>query len=227
MHILGKIDTLLEETFMPIAKISRNRSETKLLQNLEKYRPYALKLGADEARVVDAKKIQVEEAVAFKCRVPQCFGYGNCAQCPPHAPKPAEIRQLLKGFSQGLLFIRRVNSALLKRDRNDKDRKAAFLKILDMVSKVESAAFYDGHYLSVGFGAGSCFSSLCDPKLGCQVLKGENCRFPLKARPSMEAVGMDVYRLIASSGWEIYPFGSHANPEDIPVANLAGLVLIK
>lgn len=80
MHILGKIDTLLEETFMPIAKISRNRSETKLLQNLEKYRPYALKLGADEARVVDAKKIQVEEAVAFKCRVPQCFGYGNCAQ---------------------------------------------------------------------------------------------------------------------------------------------------
>ena len=43
----------------------------------------------------------------------------------------------------------------------------------------------------------------------------------------MEAVGMDVYSLIASSGWEIYPYSSDANPEDIPMANLAGLVLIQ
>ena len=43
----------------------------------------------------------------------------------------------------------------------------------------------------------------------------------------MEAVGIDVYNMIASSGWEIYPYGSDANPEDIPVTNLAGLVLIQ
>ena len=98
---------------------------------------------------------------------------------------------------------------------------------MEIVSKLESAAFYDGHYLAVGFGAGSCFSSLCDPKTGCQALKGETCRFPIKARPSMEAVGMDVYHLIAASGWDIYPYGSNADPEDIPLANLAGLVLIQ
>jgi predicted metal-binding protein len=212
---------------MPIARVTRDRNQAKLPQDLEKYCQYALKLWADEAQVVDASKIPVEDAVAFKCRVPQCFGYNNCAQCPPHAPKPAEIRQLLKGYSHGLLFIRRVSWKILKRDRNDKERKAAFMSILDIVSKLESAAFYDGHYLAVGFCAGSCFSSLCDPNLGCQVLKGEKCRFPLKARPSMEAVGMDVYSLIASSGWEIYPYGSDAKPEDIPVANLAGLVLIQ
>lgn len=63
--------------------------------------------------------------------------------------------------------------------------------------------------------------------MGCEVLRGGRCRFPLKARPSMEAVGIDVYRMVASSGWEIYPFGSDASPEDIPVANLAGLVLIQ
>ena len=43
----------------------------------------------------------------------------------------------------------------------------------------------------------------------------------------MEAVGMDVYKLIASSGWDIYPYGSDAKPEDIQAANLAGLVLIR
>lgn len=212
---------------MPIAKIAEDRDQVILLKDLDKYCQYALKLGADEAQVMDASKIPVEDAVAFKCRVPQCFGYNTCAQCPPHAPKPSEIRQLLKSYSHGLLFLRRVNSEVLKRDRNDKERKAAFKSILEIVSKLESAAFYDGHYLAVGFSAGSCFSSLCDPNLDCQVLKGEKCRFPLKARPSMEAVGMDVYRLIASSGWEIYPYGSDANPEDIPVGNLAGLVLVK
>ena len=165
---------------MPISRITSDRNQEKLSPDLEKYREYALKLGATEAQVVNTSKIPVEEAVAFKCRVPQCFGYNTCAQCPPHAPKPAEIRQLLKGYGHGLLFVRKVNSALLKRNRDDKERKAAFMNILDIVSKLESAAFYDGHYLAVGFSAGSCFSSLCD-----------------------------------------------ANPEDIPVANLAGLVLIQ
>jgi predicted metal-binding protein len=212
---------------MPIRRVTKDRHKAKLPKDLEKYRQYALKLGADEARVLEVSNITVEEAIAFKCRVPQCFGYNTCAQCPPHAPKPAEIRELLKSYSYGLFFVRKVSADLLKRDRNDKERKAAFLSILKIVSKIESAAFYDGHYLAVGFGSGSCFSSICDPNLGCSVLKGEKCRFPLKARPSMEAVGMDVYGLIASSGLEIYPFGRSAKPKDIPVANLAGLVLIQ
>lgn len=212
---------------MPIAKITSDRNRANLPRDLERYCQYAVQMGADEARGVDASTIPVKDAVAFKCRVPQCFGYNTCGQCPPHAPKPAEIRQLLKGYSHGVFFLRRVNAKQLKLDRNDKERKAAFRSILEIVSRVESAAFYDGHYLTVGFGAGSCFSSLCDPKLGCQMLKGEKCRFPLKARPSMEAVGMDVYNLIAVSGWDIYPYGSNADPEDIPLANLAGLVLIQ
>jgi len=212
---------------MSIAKITSDRNQANLPQDLERYCRYAVKLGADEARVVEASTIPVKDAVAFKCRVPQCFGYNNCGQCPPHAPKPAEIRQLLKGYRYGVLLLCRVDAKLLKLDRSDKERKAAFRRILEIVSKLESAAFYDGHYLAVGFGAGSCFSSLCDPKLGCQMLKGEKCRFPVKARPSMEAVGMDVYNLIAMSGWDIYPYGSNADPEDIPLANLAGLVLIQ
>jgi predicted metal-binding protein len=212
---------------MPITKITSDRNQANSPQDLERYCQYALKLGTDEARVVDASKIPVEDAVAFKCRVPCCYGYNNCGQCPPHAPKPAEIRELLKGYSHAVLFVRRVSSKLLKRDRNDKERKAAFRSILEIVSKLESAAFCDVHYLAVGFSSGSCFLSLCDPKLGCKVLKGETCRFPLKARSSVEAVGMDVYSLIASSGCEIYPYGSDANPEDIPIANLAGLVLIQ
>ena len=73
---------------MPIARITRDRNQAKLPQDLEKYCQYALKLGADEAQVVDASKIPVEDAVAFKCRVPQCFGYNNCANARPMRPSP-------------------------------------------------------------------------------------------------------------------------------------------
>ena len=42
----------------------------------------------------------------------------------------------------------------------------------------------------------------------------------------MEAVGMDVYKMVASQGWEIYPIGSDAKPEDIPKGTLAGIVIV-
>jgi len=59
---------------MPIAKITIDRNQANLPQDLEKYRQVALKLGADEAGVVDASEISVKNGVPFKCRVPQCFG---------------------------------------------------------------------------------------------------------------------------------------------------------
>jgi predicted metal-binding protein len=57
-------------------------------------------------------------------------------------------------------------------------------------------------------------------------MRGEKCRFSLRARPSMEAVGIDVYRMVASAGWDIYPIGSNATPTDIPKGTLAGIVIV-
>jgi hypothetical protein len=43
----------------------------------------------------------------------------------------------------------------------------------------------------------------------------------------MEAVGIDVYRLVASVGWNIYPIGSGAKPEDMPKGTLAGIIIVE
>ena len=43
----------------------------------------------------------------------------------------------------------------------------------------------------------------------------------------MEAVGIDVYNLASSSGWDIYPIGSNARPEDMPKGTLAGIVIVQ
>ena len=94
------------------------------------------------------------------------------------------------------------------------------------VTAIESLAFYDGHYLAFGFGAGSCRHTFCGLEEDCQAMKGQKCRFSLRSRPSMEAVGIDVFRMAASAGWDIYPIGSNAKPEDIPKGTLAGIVIV-
>jgi hypothetical protein len=43
----------------------------------------------------------------------------------------------------------------------------------------------------------------------------------------MEAVGIDVYQLVARQGWEIYPIGSGAKPGDMPKGVLTGLVIVQ
>ena len=58
-------------------------------------------------------------------------------------------------------------------------------------------------------------------------MTGAKCRFSILARPSMEAVGIDVYKLATSVGWDIYPIGSNAKPEAVPKGSLAGIVIIQ
>jgi predicted metal-binding protein len=88
-------------------------------------------------------------------------------------------------------------------------------------------AFYDGHYFAIGFGAGSCRHTFCGLMKNCQALEGEKCRHSLIARPSMEAVGIDVYKMVSQAGWDIYPIGSNAKPEDMPKGTLAGIIIVQ
>jgi hypothetical protein len=60
-----------------------------------------------------------------------------------------------------------------------------------------------------------------------KTLEGKKCRFSLRSRPSMEAVGIDVYQMVARAGWDIYPIGSDDKPEDIPKGTLAGLIIVQ
>ena len=96
-----------------------------------------------------------------------------------------------------------------------------------MVSEIESKAFYDGHYLAFGFAAGSCRHTFCGQMDSCQAMEGKKCRFSLVSRPSMEAVGIDVYQMVAKAGWDIYPIGSGAKPQMIAKGVLAGIVIVQ
>lgn len=212
---------------MALERINLEKTEDRLKQDLERYKQTALDLGAAKACIIRAADIPVDERVVLKCQVPRCFGYGVCANCPPHAMKPAELRDYLKKYSWAIFFTMDVPAEVIVRDKTTiKERVAAYQDVAKIVNKLESLAFYDGYYLAVGFAAGSCRHTLCGQQDGCLSLEGKKCRFSLTARPSMEAVGIDVYRLVAGCRWDIYPIGSGAVAAEVPKGTLAGLVIV-
>ncbi len=211
-----------------IEKITVDMHAERLAQDLERYVQKALEMGASHAAVIKAEEIPVDERITLKCQIPRCFGYGAGAQCPPNTMKPAELRELLQKYHWAVVFTLDVAPEVIVRNKATiKERVSAFQKIYKMVSEVESLAFYDGHYLAFGFGAGSCRHTFCGQQDSCLALEGKRCRFSLLSRPSMEAVGIDVYQLVARRGWDIYPIGSGAGAEQLPKGVLAGIVIVQ
>lgn len=202
--------------------------QDELEADLERYRQAALDAGASRAAVVAASDIPVDERVVLKCRIPRCFGYGVGANCPPNTLTPAELRALLERYTQAVLFTVDVRPEVIVRDRATiVERVQAYQDVYRIVSDLESMAFYDGHYLAFGLSAGSCRHTFCGQKEDCAAVDGGKCRYSLKSRPSMEAVGIDVYRMIAELGWDIYPAGSGIAAEDLPQGSLCGIVIVQ
>jgi predicted metal-binding protein len=211
-----------------IERITVDRQAARLPKDLEKYCQKALDLGATQAKIVSAQEIIVDDRVPLKCQIPRCFGYGAGAHCPPNTLKPQKLRDILKLYEWAVLFIKEVPPEVIVRDKATiKERVAVYQAMFKIVSELESMAFYDGHYLAFGFGAGSCRHTFCGQQDSCQAMEGKRCRFSLLARPSMEAVGIDVYKMVTQAGWDIYPIGSGAKPGDIPKGTLAGIVIVQ
>ncbi len=211
-----------------IRKITVDMNAGRLKEDLEKYREKALELGADRAIIVRAEAIPVDERVTLKCRIPRCFGYGVGAQCPPNTLKPSELRELLAKYQWAVFFVKDIPAEIITRDKATiKERVEVYRQAYTIVSEIESMAFYHGHYLAFGLAAGSCRHTFCGQQESCVAMEGEKCRFSLVSRPSMEAVGIDVYNMVASAGWDIYPIGSGVRAEEVPKGLLAGIVIVQ
>jgi predicted metal-binding protein len=196
-------------------------------RDLENYKEMTLRSGASKATIVSISEIPVDERVTLKCQVPRCISYGVSAHCPPHTLKPKELRKMLKGYHKAIFFTKDLPAQVMEASEQAyKDLIAAYLDIYRIVSEVESQAFYDGYYLAVGFAAGSCRHTLCAGQDTCAALEGQSCRHYFKARPSMEAVGIDVFQMVAAAGWNIYPIGMGACIEAIPKGTMAGIIIV-
>ena len=202
-------------------------SEETLKKDLERYKNKALEFGATGAETVPASSVVIDERVRLKCSQPRCYLYGEEPYCPPHTPEPEFMRKALGKFQWAILVKNDVFPPEDFTDRGQwfKGHIKHQRKTNEIVSKIESLAYVDGYYFAIGFGAGGCKTTLCEGEL-CLMLDGGRCKFPLKARSSMEAVGIDVFDIVNKAGWEIYPCHGSDLGHHIPCGVSVGIVFI-
>ena len=199
----------------------------KLQRDLEELRQNAIALGASMAEVIPADWVRIDERVRLKCAIPLCPHYNRCFFCPPHTPSPEDMRKALSRYSRAILFALDVVPAEHFTGRST-ERSAASAwarRCFEIVGRIETLALGSGYYLAMGFGQASCRKALCGQEK-CLMLEGGACPYPLKARPSMEAVGIDVYGLVTQVGWDIYPIYRSVNPKEVPRALSVGIVFV-
>jgi predicted metal-binding protein len=217
---------------MKLDPVAREVSSSKLKEDLNRYARLAAELGATHVKVLETSEIILDYRARFKCMVPKCPYYNTSANCPPHAPSLQSMERLLSCFSVALLVGLKVPSTSVLKSAADKDepgsaqKTSARRRLFKIVNSLESEAYYDGYYFATAFSSGHCKDTLC-PDMPCQALEhGKGCRYPLASRPSMEAVGMEVFKMVSRAGWEIYPVGRRCRAEEIPFGMMVGLVLI-
>jgi len=160
----------------------------------------ARKFGADEVKAISTKDIIIDKRVRLKCGIPVCSDYGRHLLCPPNLMSVDEFSEVVGLYKRAIIV--QVVSDVDSLEKSNRPLDAALCesvekstntvkwerRLHDVVNRLETHAFKKGFYLAAGLIGGSC--SLCRECV--TPASGERCRHPFQARPSMEAMGMDV-----------------------------------
>jgi predicted metal-binding protein len=171
-------------------------------------------LGADRAAPLPATAVVVDDRVNLKCRVPLCSGYGHNLMCPPHVMAADETRGVLRKYDDALVVQldipvtqdcvdEQLGGKSHAEARSDADQieglRESQTRFAHLMTDLEKAAFKLGYRYAAAFSGGECV--LCDECVG--QASGEQCRHPFRARPSMEAVGIDVVATAEAAGLSV------------------------
>lgn len=180
-------------------------------QKLRDILVFSKKKGASHAKIIDAEDVVVDPRVRLKCSVPLCSSYGTNLMCPPNLMSVEEFSNVLRLYKKAILL--QVETDTDSSDKSSRSLDGRLCEELDkttdavrwqktlhgLVNSVETEAFKQGFYLAAGLTGGEC--SLCGECVTVQ--SGKPCRHPFEARPSMEAMGVDVIRTCERSGMPV------------------------
>jgi len=147
-------------------------------KELAKWVERAVELGATDAKIIPANEVYTAAWVRLKCQF-GCGGYGDKLTCPPYSPTPEQTAQVIACYDWALLT-----------------HMDEWRELRDFVVDLEREVFLDGNYKALGFSAGGC--TICKE---CNV--PGPCRHGDRARPSMEAAGIDVFATARKAGFPI------------------------
>ena len=148
------------------------------------------KHGFADFRWIDPATIVVAQWVRMKCLY-GCPDYGKAGTCPPNTPPVAECERFFRDYSTAVLFHFEKTVA------KPEDRHEWTRGINRRLSDLERDVFLAGHVKAFLLFMDTC--TLCTP---CSGTRAE-CKDPKRARPSPDAMAVDVFSTILRAGYPI------------------------
>lgn len=149
-----------------------------------------LKQGFTDFRWLDPQEIVVGRWVRMKCLY-GCVEYGHNACCPPNAPPVEECERFFREYQKAVVF--HFEKAVAKPEARHAWTRKVDLALL----KLEREVFLGGFHKAFLIFMDSCH--LCEACTG----KRETCKVPKQARPTADALAMDVYATVRKLGYPI------------------------
>ena len=141
-------------------------------------------------RWLDPAEILVAEWVRMKCRF-GCPHYGRAASCPPNTPAVEECRRFFQGYRHALIFH------FEKTAPEAQERRAWSARTNRGLVALERDVFLAGYPRAFVLFMDSCHLCVeCVPERAA-------CKEPALARPSPEAMAVDVFATARQAGYPI------------------------
>ena len=137
----------------------------------------AINLGCTKAKVILTKTISLSNWMNLQCQF-GCSHYGSLLTCPPYTPNAEEMAEILPEYEKALL----INAS-------------PETNVREIVVHLEKYLKRKGFYKAFALCAQPC--DLCSP---CTI--ETKCQYPEKARPTLQACGIDVNETIHNNGWD-------------------------
>ena len=146
--------------------------------------------GYEDYKWIDPQKIVVAQWVRMKCMF-GCGGYGRSGACPPNTPTVMECERFFHEYAAAIIL--HFAGSMDKPE----DRHAWSRKINTRLVKLERDVFLAGFERAFLMFMDSC--SFCKECSGNRI----TCEQPRMARPSPEAMAVDVYTTVRQFGFTI------------------------
>jgi len=146
--------------------------------------------GFKDFKWLDPEKIIVSHWVRMKCMF-GCDEYGRTASCPPNLPSVSECERFFREYKEAVVFH------FVKKVAKPEDRFAWTRKINLKLLKLEREIFLSGFERAFLIFLDSC--NICQD---CPGIK-EKCKEPKLARPTPEAMCVDVYSTVRRLGYPV------------------------
>lgn len=135
-------------------------------------------LGCINAKVVFTNTLALARWTRLQCQY-GCSHYGKCLTCPPFSPTLDEMSFILMDYRQALMVQTNEGN-----------------QVLEVVVALEEGLKRKGFRKAFGLTAMPC--DLCEV---CTI--DTVCQNPDKARPTIQACGIDVAQTVFNNGWDL------------------------